>query len=450
MNDASQEFADFMNTAKMLTLFQQELPDCLSGEWMLTGCEIQHPRYKTYLNPRSRGNSFLALAYHLEGINQQTHKAENRILYVKAYLGNRSHAEFLKASAESQASQHDAVLHMDKYGMIGWFFPYDPALPWLSKLLDKTFVRNYFTNFLLVQENTLPCVIKNIDLSIINYRPEIRCTYRYEFKRLSGSSQTLYGKTFADESGAEIHRRIAVLYQRAENNPESFVMPQPLGYDATLHTLWLEGLRGKALVDSIDQYNAKPFMTQLARHLVDFHRVTITGLDALLEDNQLAEIQKKCLKLQTAFPHLSGRIEAILIHLNSQKPDIPLADMRLIHGDFHIQQLLLMDDNRMALFDMDELVMANPLVDLANFSADLYTLKLGKHFTEKLIRLLFSAYKTLSECDINDSHFEWHLRVQLLTRAYRAYIQQKPDLEQLIDQLLVAAELGYVNKQRDM
>ena len=47
--------------------------------------------------------------------------------------------------------------------------------------------------------------------------------------------------------------------------------------------------------------------------------------------------------------------------------------MRLIHGDFHIQQLLLLDDKRIALFDFDELAIANPLLDVANFCADLYT-----------------------------------------------------------------------------
>lgn len=440
MGGISQEFAVFMDTAKMKALFQQELPDCLSGSWTLTDCQIQHPRYKTYLNPKSSDKSFLALAYHLEGINGQTHKADSRMLYVKAYLGARSQAEYSKACSKVSPSQQDTVLHIGKYGMVGWFFPCDPAFPWLSKVLDKELIRRYFADFLLLQQNAPPSVIKAIALTIINYRPEIRCTYRYDIKRLSGNTQTIYGKTFADEGGAEIHRRIAALYQRAQKNTESFVMTSPLGYDPTLRTIWLEGLDGKPLVDSINKQNADKLMPQLARHLVDFHRATLTGLGILSEDEQLAEIQKKSAKLQAAFPALSGRIEAILINLKGQKPNTPLGSMRLIHGDFHIQQLLLMDDNCIALFDFDELVMANPLVDVANFSADLCTLNLGKRFTEKLINRLFAAYKALSDIEISDGHFQWHLRLQLLTRAYRAYIQQKPCLGQLVDQFLEAAE----------
>lgn len=445
MTKTGLEFAVFMDTAKMQALLQQELPDCLSGGWKLTGCQIQHPRYKTYLNPNSRDKSFLALAYYLKGINEKTNKTDDRILYVKAYLGERSHAEYLKACAES--AHQDAVLHIDKYGMVAWFFPSDPALPWLHKVLDKGFIRSYLSDFLLLQQNSPSLVIKNTVLSIINYRPEIRCTFRYDIQRLSGNTKKIYGKTFADDRGAEIHRRIAYLYQRAEKKLDSFVIARPLGYDPILHTIWLEGLNGKPLVDSINKRTADGLMVRLAGYLADFHRASITGLDAISEDEQLAEIQKKAAKLQNAFPSLTNRIEAILINLNNQKPAKPVTSMRLIHGDFHIQQLLLLDDDRLALFDFDELTMADPVVDLANFSADLYNLNLGKRFTEKLINQLFTAYKVLSGADISDNHFTWHLRLQSLTRAYRAYIQQKPDLEQLIKQFLVVAEVGYVSKR---
>ena len=443
-SDISQEFAAFMDTAKMQAVFQQELPDCLTGSWILTDCHIQHPRYKTYLNPQSRDKSFLALAYHLKGINQQTHKADDRILYAKVFLGLRSDTEYLKACSEIGYTQQNTVLHIAKIGLVGWFFPCDPALPWLSKVLNSDEIKNYFADFLLLQQNASAYVITAITLSIINYRPEIRCTFRYDLKRLSGATHTVYGKTFADESGAEIHRRIVHLYPRTENNPESFVMPCLLGYDYTLHTLWMDGLHGQLLVDGINEQNADQLMVNIARHLVDFHGVSISGLEVILEAEQFTEIQKKCAKLQKAYPDISDRIERLLYTLEEQKPDTALNSMRLIHGDFHIQQLLLLDDNRIALFDFDELAIANPLLDVANFCADLYSLSLPNGLTTKLINRLFCAYKYFSSDALNESHFSWHLRVQLLTRAYRAYIQQKPNLEHLIEQFLVVAEIGYV------
>jgi aminoglycoside phosphotransferase len=449
MMEVSNGFAVFMDKPKMLAIFQQELPDCVSGKWSLVDCKIQHPRYKTYLNPKSWDKSFLALAYHLIGINEHTHEVDDRILYVKAYLGSRSQAEYLKACSKVGLAEKNAVFHIEKYGMVAWFFPCDPALPWLPKVLDSNEIKAYFADFLLLQKNSPSCVIKAMYLTIVNYRPEIRCTFRYELKRLSGTRQTLYGKTFADDKGVEIHSRIAHLYQRAEKKPESFVMPRLLGYDYTLHTLWMEGLEGKPIVDLIDEHNADHLMAQIAKHLVDFHSASIDGLVLIRETEQLAEIHKKSAKLQTAYPDYSSRIENLIGKLNAQKPDLPLDAMRLVHGDFHIQQLLLLDDNRIALFDFDELAMANPLLDVANFCADLYTLNLGNQFTDYVINRLFTAYKALSEDDINAAQFDWYLRLQLLTRAYRAYIQRKPDLDSLINQFLTAAEIGYVGGYAD-
>lgn len=299
MIKTNQDFAVFMDTTKMKALFQQELPDCLSGNWKLTDCQIQHPRYKAYLNPKSRNKSFLAVAYHLEGINEQTQEADNRILYVKAYLGQRSQTEYLKVCADP--CQQGAVLHIDKLSMIGWFFPGDPALPWLSKVLDKEFIRNYFTDFLLFQYDLPYIAIREITLSIINYRPEIRCTYRYDIERLAGVTQTLYGKTFADGSGAEVHRRIVDLYQRMDNRPENFVMPWLLGYDYILHTLWMDGLDGVPLLDIVNEQNADRLMARLARHLVDFHSVTIDGLETISAEEQLAEIEKNARNYKTLF-----------------------------------------------------------------------------------------------------------------------------------------------------
>ncbi len=440
MSKPSQEFAMFMDSNKMRILFQHELPDCLTGGWKLTDCQIQHPRYKTYLNPKSRDKSFLALAYHLKGINEQTQKADERILYVKAYLGDRSHDEYLKARDLAKGSQQSAILHLDKYGMVGWFFPYDPALPMLDKVLDKAFAEKYLVEFLLLQQQGSSAIIRDIAINIINYRPEIRCTYRYDFQRLSGNKKTVYGKTFVDNKGAKIQHRIVTLYKHAENNPESFVIPSPLGYDENLNTLWLDGLSGQSLLEHISDKNADRLMAQLAGHLVDFQDVTMTGLAVISEEDMLVEIQKKVVKLQNVFQDLSIRFERLVNQLYCEKANLPLLANRLSHGDFHIQQLLLMKADRIALFDFDELAIASPLMDLANFTADLYALNLERGLTEQLINCLYNAYKNNFGEVLNDSHFIWHIRIQLLTRAYRCFIQQKPDLEQRVIQYLETAE----------
>lgn len=440
MNKPEQDFAMFMDAQKMLALFQDELPDCSTGAWKIIDCKIEHPRFKTYLNPMSRDKSFLALAYYLKGVNEQTKQADERILYVKAYLDGRSQSEYKKACEQAKNVNPTTVLHLDKYGLIGWFFPYDPALPMLHKVLDNSFAENYVADFLLLKQRGLSPVIRNLDIRIINYRPETRCTYRYEYQGLSGIKKTIFGKSFADNNGAEIQSRIAMLTQHAKANPDGFVFPPPLGYDENLNTLWLEGLAGKPVLDKLDESNARFLMAQVARHLLAFQSVAIPGLAVISEADLLAEIQKKILKLQKAFPGLSQLIENLVQQLYRGQEELPALPYRLSHGDFHIQQLLLMKDKRIALFDFDELAIASPIMDLANFSADLYALNLGQGLTESLVNSLFNNYQNISSDALNERHFIWHLQLQLLTRAYRAYIQQKPKLEQLVAQYLETAE----------
>lgn len=439
MNETNQAFVAFMDTAKMQALFQQTLPDCLTGEWTLTGCDIQHPRYKTYVNPASRDKSFLALAYHLKGINSHIQVADDRILYAKAYLGSRSQAEYAKAVAALKPAQKHALLHLEQYGLVGWFFPCDPVMSWLPKMLEIDVMRRYFMDFLRAQHHGSYLTIQALTVSIVNYRPEIRCTFRYDLRTFSGHF-IIYGKSLADGRGKEIFNRIAYFHQREQHNTDSFVMAKPLGYDANLQTVWLWGVAGKPVIDVLNAKNADSLMTQIARHLVTFQGATIGGLVVFSEEDQLAEIQKKALKLQTAFPAFAQRIATLVIELGQQQPLLPLIDNRLIHGDFHLQQLLLLSDERIALFDFDELAMANPLMDVANFAADLYNFNFSQDFTERLVNRLFMVYQAESTFTIHHSHFVWHLRVQLLTRAYRAYVQQKPALEQLVGRFLRAAE----------
>lgn len=440
MNKPEQDFAMFMDAQKMQALFQDELPDCSSGDWKITDCKIQHPRFKTYLNPKSRDKSFLALAYHLTGVNEQTKQADERILYVKAYLAGRNQDEYQKACKQAENLRPTSVLHLDKYGMIGWFFPYDPALSMLHKLLDKPFAKSYLADFLMLQQRGLSPVIRGLDIAIVNYRPEIRCTYRYDYQGLSGIKKTIFGKSFADNKGAVIQRRIVILNQHAKTHPGGFTFPPPLGYDENLNTLWLEGLAGQPLLERLDESNAGVLMPQVARHLLDFQSVTIPGLAVISEADMLVEIQKKILKLQNAFPGLAQRFKNLIQHLNFNHEHLPALPYRLSHGDFHIQQLLLMKDKRIALFDFDELVIASPLMDIANFSADLYALNLGQGLTERLVNSLFYGYRNISAEALNEKDFIWHIQLQLLTRAYRAYIQQKPNLEQLVVQYLETAE----------
>ncbi len=432
------ELSICMDAEKMKHLFQNHLPSLKNID--LNKCTIQHPRYKTYLNPASSHKSFMAAVYHLYGKHAKLNSSVNQIVYVKAYLAARSQTIYEQALfANINNDFQEYVKHINDHDMVAWLFPYDPVLTWLPKLLDEDNIRRYFSKLLLASSSENPVVTKHVETNVVNYRPEIRCTCRHEIHRLSKRIHTIYSKTYASGQGRGVFQRMLFCYQQFGQRHQSFVTALPLGYEEILHTVWMEGIHGQPVVSLLDINNADSVISILIDALVDFHTLQIKDLPVLTEDDLLSEICKKLTKLTKAFPKFTDLIVELATNLKAQKQMLPTSPMVVIHGDFHIEQLLWLDDERIALFDFDELAIACPLVDVANFCADLYTHQLGEIFTQQLIDQFFYHYQKKSPLRLNVSQFVWHLQIQLLTRAYRAYIQQKPDMENFILQMLNAA-----------
>ena len=429
-----------MDSGKMLQLFQNELPICDTESWRITECRIQHPRYKTYLNPNSKDKFHLALAYHLKGINKHTRQIEEKIIYAKAFLGERSRSEYDKARLLKDEGMPENVFHLSRHGLVAWLFPYDPMLASLPKILNLEFIRPYFAALLLADQAGVPCVITKITIGITNYRPEIRCTCRYDIHRLSRLSHTVYSKTYSAQQGEEVFRRMVFLHQRMANSAEDFVIPKPLAYDGLLRTVWMEGLAGKAVIQAINTDIDWSLITKIARYLAGLHAVKLDGLPTIRNEEHLPEIRKKAEKLKQALPASAARIDRLFESLAQRQDQIPDCEPCLIHGDFHVGQLLLLENGRIALFDYDELAVAHPFTDAANFCADLYNHGFGEYRTRLIIDHFINAYLSFSSADLNLAAFTWHLQLQLLTRAYRAFNQQKPDLAKTVDILLTAAE----------
>ncbi|NOV29076.1 phosphotransferase family protein [Methylomonas sp. ZR1] len=417
MTNPLAQFAPLLDGDLMAAALQQHLPECRAGDWQVTGCEIQHPRYKTYRAAENRERSLLSLVYHLRGRHPAKMTAEQRILYARAYLGNRSQQAYTEAQANGERAIHLAAL-----GMVGWRFPDDPAMPWLADLMDSRQI---------AELGQLPISA----IEIVNYRPEIRCTARYRFAASETEpARVVYGKTYADERGREVYTNLQALQLQSA---AAFVMPEALAYDADSHTLWLEGLQGQMLTELDFTAGVAEKIPTLAHALAAFHQVTPPPLPVVTSQQQLKEWHKKADKLSHAYPAVQPALTGLLNELRQDCPEFEV--LGLIHGDFHIDQLLVLPNGRLALFDYDELALGDPLQDLANFAADLYNYPYPLATIDQLVQQLFTGYAAANHNQIDPQRFVWHLRGQLLTRAYRCFIQQKPEVPQRVADFMALA-----------
>lgn len=124
-------------------------------------------------------------------------------------------------------------------------------------------------------------------------------------------------------------------------------------------------------------------------------------------------------KLRLADPALAPDLDAALAAIaeppRAQLPAVPT------HGDCHIDQMLWVG-GRIALFDYDNLQLAEAGRDLADFVSQLLVRHDGRDW-RPLAQRLVTAWADEAE-DLHDAEvFAWHLRTLLLRKAYSQFVR---------------------------
>ncbi|MFQ5588400.1 MAG: aminoglycoside phosphotransferase family protein [Nitrospiria bacterium] len=445
-------FEGFIDAKRMRDVLQQQLPSFPNGRRVITGCTIGYTKYKTYKNPSSYGKSNLSLCYHLQVTETSTQTSGEQILYLKAYLENRSRAVFEKERQKSYVTPRfgAAVAHLRELDAIVWAFPNDPVLAHLPQCIDPEKVSRHFPYEHLPESLNAPGDLQTVDVEIVHYRPEVRCTSRYTLKwgvPTKEKKVTLFGKTFADDQGKALYERALTLYQETQEQAEHFLIAKPLGYDAGLKMLWQTGLEGRALVDALDQTNYRPLLQSVATGLARFHQSALLSPIRISMKDQVAEIQKKIAKLTRAFPRLSAPLEAIEKKLREDAEHLAAFSESIIHADFSAQQLLVCKE-RIACFDFDEFAMGDAAQDVANFIVDCYFRDFDPEFVPLITAAFVQAYEAASGAAIPGDRLNWYVRLLFITKAYRFYLQQRPQLEAEVSAIVALACQGIgVNKE---
>ena len=431
-----QEFAHFLDPELARAMLAQRLPEVTD----ITQCLIGHRRYKWYLKPASRLKSSLEVCYHLQVSAQD--RTDTQILYARAFLDDRS------AKVYQQSCQHPAwavprydtaLAHFPDLDMVVWRFPNDPQLSQLGQVSQPEQAAELLPQ-ILSQDN-----LSDLNIDIINYRPEQRCSMRYTCKH-HGKPQVLFAKTFRDSSGKTIQTITEQLWQQSQDDPRAFRVARPRAFDSERHTIWQDYLPGLRLAEYLRQ-DAWRLIDQISAGLARLHASKPSDFDdlrlpQLSVDEHCAEITKKAAKMMWLIGPHRRRLEALISQLTRRAIYLDNAPHRIIHNDFHGGQLHICGV-RLALFDFDELALGDPAQDLANFIIDLHQrLDLEPDLALKLSSHFIHSYSNQSEQPVDIEHLCWYLRLLCLTRAYRLCWQQPPDLSAQVEHLLRLAEAG--------
>jgi hypothetical protein len=344
-------------------------------------------------NPASRACR-IGVCYGVE-----TGDGSAQIVYGKVYPREVC-AELWKAAGGARAP-----MWLREIDMLLWRFPQDPGMPQLQGLLDDS-------------------------TQLIRYRPEERATLCQH--RAHG---TVYAKTFRSDEGVELCARFAYL-ARLSAAAGAFEVAPPIGYDCLTRTFWQRGIDAPSLAASLTAKNCAALMKRTARGLAELHAAEPRfGPTRGVAELAAAAVERGA-KIARCMPELARAAERITIAIAAHALDFAGAPLCQIHGDFHLGQLRV-DADRLIVFDLDELALGDPLEDLASFvvKCTLRDARLVAQACDEMI----DAYASCRPAAFDSRRLDWHLAVQWLHKASRAYVFQRPGWRDAAAQILAEA-----------
>lgn len=416
-------FAPFTDPQAVRTLLRDHVKEFFGAPLELVGCDVLHAWRKTYENPQSWDKAYLNVCYRLHVRNRAP-----ALMHGTAFYHHRGEP--------AQRALHHAplaTLQMAGLDLALRRFPDDPSLPQLALLANTARLIEWVPAAVL-PELTL---MREVKLEVINYRPGERCTLRYDvFLRDSAHPLSLFAKTYRDTTGASVHGHLLEMYSRGAQRPRVRVA-EPLGYDAATRTVWqraAQGERAAALLGGPAQDGA---VRAMARSLCALHSAGLSYERIVLRDQLLFEARKRANKLAAAFVNLAPALQDIVEGCAQQRRALPVAEAALLHGDAHVNQFLIADGEAV-MFDFDELTCGDAEHDLANFIISLQLDSPPGSERTAVASFLRECAERMAH-PVNPALLLWHYRVQLISKAYRAFWRQAPQAQSIVARAVALA-----------
>ena len=407
-----------LDPCAMAQRFATLLPECLHEGWRVQAVRTDKVRRSSsiYRNPVP-----MTLVYEVQLQHPATQASSSRSYFAKMFRDGAS--DTAKTSAPDHAVP---TLHIPELDLLLWSWPHDPGLPQLAALLDPRASDDWWGH-------------RAHSASALRYEPEVRASLCYSTAPENGPVHRLFAKTFFDARGQIIHRRFSHFWDQAQRDPLAPLVAQPMGYCDITHTVWQAEAAGQPLTQALPLLDAPALRSlpqRLARALVAVHQAPRALLGTLVRDQPhwLREVQRRRNKIARVAPELAGFATEVAQRIEAAAARLAPFAATVIHGDFHPDQVWL-DGERVVLFDFDEFVLGDPMEDLAEFVT-----KLGSSGRAgELGPLLLAAYAQQQGEHFDLSRLRWHLAVQSLLQAGRAFKFQRADWRGEVQQHLQRA-----------
>ena len=385
----------------------------------LRACAIAQVRYKP--------ESSCLVTYQLEIENRVTRETGAQVLCGRAYPERRSQSHWEKARGRAvvQPQFGKPVVYLPDLEMVLWSFPNDPKLRGLPYMTDLSTLRTMVMPEVIANTCGSDWHIHHIASTVIRYKTGHTCIVQVRLRLRHEStgkkqSRTFYGKTYDNEDGAETYRNMRRLWESAARTRGQLRMAQPVAYQAESKSLWVTALAGKTLSAYVmTQPKFLELLEQAALTVSALHRsptscsgtITITGLVAALQDAEST--------IGRAVPPFRGTLQRIVKNLILQSQRFGTRPLATLHHDLHLTNMYVRS-GKVALIDLDNLCLGDPLYDIGRFIASIHTFGLMQNVPERRVKqindVFIRAYRSNVPWDVPQPLVDWHVTTSLIVK----------------------------------
>ena len=322
--------------------------------------------------------------------------------------------------------------------MAVYAYPLDPALPKLIDAMDGDVVRKHLNRLWAPQG----VHVREVRPRKLGYTPHARAAFRYEVlaeRRDTGVPEIrrLIGKLHGKKAAHRLFAGNWALWRAAGKKVN---LAPPVGYIGALGLTLQEEIRGERLGGFASDIRFTKRARQTGRMLAAMHGLSLPLTTRRRPEDEAHVVLRWAGVLAAVRPDLGPRVE----RLRDRLVAMLLAETRMsapVHGDFHHTNILVQDD-RVAIIDLDEMAFGDPMMDVGRFLASLRIPSLrafGKASgLEKAGEAFLLEYRARSGADMERARlFE---AASLMTAAASSFRIQRPSWAEEIEVLLRESE----------
>ncbi|HET7350978.1 MAG TPA: phosphotransferase [Marmoricola sp.] len=318
-----------------------------------------------------------------------------------------------------------------------WRFPDDPGLPLLATMVEPERVRA------LLPERLAGHTVEEV--RVVRWQPGISATLRCGLTGPGGRT-AVYAKLFApgDHGPGElvaVEARQRLLHADA---PQGLSVAEPLGLDTQRRVLWTREVVGRSLVRDADGATMSTRSAEVvgaalaALHTSGLSTSPVRPIRTVSPEEVATEARKKTRKIASARPEHARSVRrlAALASALTAKPRV----QGTLHGDFHLDQVLLTDEGPV-LLDLDEMATGDPALDLAEIAVDVGLRRLPRATSVPFLDALGQSYVEAGGTPPPPAVLRGYAAAELLNRCYRRLRRPVPGWEQGLEHDLAAAHV---------